>query len=113
MNGKDRKEFAKFVFVAMAAHPDMKKYSNVTAEDRVETSKSVAQLITRLLTVDCAAQVRETMQGNNSAAFSAAFEQVGKAAMQELMTNAEVTETMGGIQQYLDKEKFKELYRGK
>src|SRR5579863_8064334 len=50
-SGKDRKDLAKWVFFAMAAHPEIKPYAqaNVSAAAD-ESSQKMAALVTRLLT---------------------------------------------------------------
>ena len=42
----------------------------------------------------------------NSAAFESAFSIVGKVAMQELMTESSVSQSLGAFEKYLDTEKI-------
>src|SRR5262245_1310891 len=58
-SGKDRKDLAKWIFLAMAAHPEMKQHANAgTATAADESSKTIAALVTRLLTDSCANEIK-------------------------------------------------------
>src|SRR5262245_37973252 len=48
--GKDRKDMARWIFVGMSSHPDIKDMSNVTEKDRTALDKSLAAMLTRLMT---------------------------------------------------------------
>ena len=106
-SGRDRKDLAKWIFLAMAAHPEMKQHSVGAAAAGVESSKAVAALVTRLLTESCAKEAKAVMAtGDAGTAMRLAFEGLGQLAMAELMTDKAVEEAMGGFARYLDRERF-------
>ena len=107
LNGKERKQLAKWIYFALAAHPDLKSYSNISSEDRIETDRGVGSLITRLLAEDCATELKEA-KNTDPLAMQRAFEMVGRVAMQELMTNQEVTAATSDFSRYVDQEKINE-----
>jgi hypothetical protein len=112
--GKDRKELAKWIFLAMAAHPEIKQYTNANTLTGVEeSSHTVATLITRLLTDSCADETRAVVKVDGSAALKLSFEKLGQLAMQELMSDRSVTESVGHFERYLDQKRFEELRSGK
>lgn len=113
--GKDRKDLARWVFVAMAAHPNMKDVSNVTPEAREAASKGMAALVTRLLTEQCAAQARVLFgQGTSSSnALTTSFGALGQVAMQEIMTEPHVNAATEEFTKYLDLPKFEATLRPK
>jgi len=112
--GKDRKDLAKWIFLAMAAHPEIKQYTNATTSTGAEeSSRTFGALITRLLTDSCASETRAVVKGEGSAALKLAFEKLGQLAMQELMSDRSVTESMGLFERYLDQKRFEELRSGK
>ena len=113
LTGKERKQLATWVFFAMSSHPDIKKFSSVTEDSRSEIDQIVGQLITRLLVQDCPTQAKAAMEQEGSLAMGRAFELVGAVAMQELMTNEEVTKSISYFERYLDKEKINSLTSGK
>lgn len=106
--GKDRKELARWIFMAVTAHPDIRELSAATEEQIVQSNKNMAILVTRLLTENCTAEVRAARNeggGANTNMFQA-FKSLGEVAMQELMGNRNVAKSVGDYVQYLDKKKI-------
>jgi hypothetical protein len=111
--GKDRKDLATWMFLGMAAHPDIRQYAAPTASADAEASaKVMGTLVTRLLTENCAAQTKAVMADGGSAAMEAAFGRLGQLAMQELMAAPEVSSTMGIFEKHLDQAQFMKLAAG-
>lgn len=110
MTGKERKQIAQWLFFAIAAHPEMKAFSRVTADAQRSSNEFVGKLLTRLLTEDCPDQTKMAVKEDGDEAIKQAFGLVGKIAMQELMTNKDVTASISGFQQYVDKEKFNAVF---
>jgi hypothetical protein len=94
----------------MAAHPEMKPYADTKIAAAVdESSQKLAALVTRLLTESCVNEVRAVMKtGQGSQALRYAFESLGQLAMQELMADKTVQDTMGLFQRYVDQTRLKE-----
>jgi hypothetical protein len=114
-SGRDRKDLAKWVFFAMAAHPEMKQYADGKVAAAVdESSQKLAALVTRLLTESCVNEVRAVMKtGQGSQALRYAFESLGQLAMQELMADKTVQDTMSLFQRYVDQTRLKEALADK
>ena len=108
LNGKERKALAKWIFFAIAAHPEIMSYSNATGEDIRESDKYIGKLITRLLTVNCPNELRKANDADPMA-IQQSFELVGKVAMQELMTDQHVMQAITGYANYVDREKLNEV----
>jgi hypothetical protein len=115
-SGKDRKELAKWVFLGMAVHPEMRQFASAdlaTAAD--ESSRTIAALVTRLLTDSCASETQTVIRagGSTSTSFQVAFERLGQLAMRELMSDKSVNESMTLFQRYLDRKRFEEAFADK
>jgi hypothetical protein len=108
LNGKERKQLAKWIYFSIAAHPEMKPYSNVSVDARTETDKYVAALVTRLLVDDCASQFRVAQKADPTS-LRKAFELVGQVAMQEIMTNPDVTSAISSYGQYIDQKRINSI----
>lgn len=108
LNGKERKNLAKWIFFSMAAHPHIGSYSNISEEDLLENDKYVGQLVTRLLTKDCP-DILAKMSKSDPLVVQKSFELVGQVAMQELMTDEKVVQTISNYAKYTDIEKIDEL----
>ena len=108
LNGKERRNLAKWIFFAMAAHPEIKTYSSASQIDTKETDKYVGELITRLLIVDCPNELKKASK-SNPLAMQQGFELVGRVAMQELMTNQNVTKAITNYIKYVDTDKLNKI----
>ena len=109
-SGKDRKDLIKWIFFSMAAHPELKQYAvtNTLAAD--EGSRRMGALVSRLLTESCAKETKAVMgSGEGSRSMAVAFEGLGKMAMQELMTDKSVQDSMGGFMRYVDQNRLNQL----
>lgn len=111
MTGKERKNLAKWIFLGISTHSTIKPYANVTESDIDDVNKYVGTLITRLVTEDCPEQARAAAGVLGSAAFEQAFKIVGEVAMQELMTEPSVGQSLGAFEKYLDQEKFNDVFQ--
>ncbi len=114
-SGKDRKDLAKWVFFAMAAHPEIRQYADAkVAAAADESSKTMAALTTRLLTDSCVNEVRAVMKtGQGHQALFLAFDTLGRLAMQELMADKTVQDVMGSFARYVDQTRLNEVLAGK
>tara|TARA_R100001440_G_scaffold72398_5_gene96233 strand:- start:20576 stop:21019 length:444 start_codon:yes stop_codon:yes gene_type:complete len=108
LNGEERKGLAKWTFFSIAAHPEIKPYSQITSEQTEATDEYAGKLITRLLTRDCPAELKAAYKANPLAT-QRAFVLVGEVAMQELINDSEVNKKFFNYIKYVDKEKIKAI----
>lgn len=108
LNGKERKLLAKWIFFAMAAHPEITDYASVTDKQVDDAHKDIGSLINRLMIENCPTELKAANNANPQA-IEKAFEFVGQVAMQELLTNQEVTNTLVGYIKYTDETKIREI----
>lgn len=113
LTGKERKELAQWIFFGMAAHPDIKQFAKISTEDQVNIDRYVGILVTRLLSKDCVQQTKNAMQADGPNSMKDAFGLVGQVAMQELMTNKEVSTSLFGYINYLDKNELSSVLTSK
>lgn len=105
LSGKERKDLASWIFFAMAAHPRIEQYATIPEAARVQQDKEIGTLITRLLAENCPAQLVQAQQ-ENPEALRMAFEMVGKVAMEELMSNNNVSQAIAAYANYVDMAKI-------
>jgi hypothetical protein len=103
--GKERKELARWIFIVLSTHPDMRSLVVVPNEERERSDKYVGELFTRLLTETCINEAKAASKNDGPEALSNGFGALGEAATQELMGNAEVESAMGGFSKYADMKK--------
>lgn len=104
--GRDRKNLAKWLFTLMALHPDVANISAISTKDREETEKSVGLLFNRLFTETCRAEVKASFSSGDTSSAVAAFEYLGRLAMQELIADENVKNGFSNVNKYID---FKSL----
>ena len=105
--GRDRKDLAKWIFVAMAAHPDMKAVANIAASAPTDSSRTAGLLFTKLIAESCPDQTKAAIAAVGPVALQSAFTVLGQLAMQELVADKDVAAGMGLLQKYVDSEKLK------
>lgn len=104
-SGRERKELARWIFVAISAHPEIRDISNVSAPKRDKSNKAMAALVTRLLTEDCVTPAKAAIKAGNDG-FTASFRVLGQLAMQELMSDPNVSASIAEYAQHLDRKKL-------
>lgn len=105
----DKVALMQWVFMALAAHPSMKKFTNVTSDDQTDVNKRTGGLFIRLVTSDCRKEAVAALKYEGSDAFKASFSALGEIAMQGLMANPQVTQSMDQLDPYIDKDKMQAL----
>lgn len=105
--GRDRTDLARWFFIAMAQHPSIKELGNISPEAREDTNMRMGALYTRLISDNCASQTAIAVQKEGSSALQNAYGALGKLAMQELLTNPQVTGVFAGAEKYVDNGKIR------
>lgn len=114
-SGKDRKALARWIFLAMGTHPEMRQHASAIAATAAdETSRTMAALVTRLLTDSCVNETRAVVKlGQGAQSLQHAFEGLGQLAMQELMADKAVQDSMSLFERYLDQQRLTDALAGK
>jgi hypothetical protein len=109
--GKDRKDLAKWIFVSMSAHPEIRQIGAPSPAAADATQRAMGALVTRLMAESCPNEIRAAIKADGPDGAKVAFEYLGKMAMRELMTNPQVNESIGGFEKYLDKAKVEKALK--
>jgi hypothetical protein len=104
-SGKDRKDLARWIFLAMAAHPEMRDLTKFPDSVPEASSANLGRLFTRLISESCPGQVQTLIRTEGGQALRIGFEFLGRLAMQELMSNPDVTVAVSGFERYVDRAK--------
>ena len=106
-NGKDRKALARWSFIAMAAHPDIRSMAAITNNTQDDVNKEMANLFMRLLTQNCVKELQAILKHDGSQSLSQSMEILGRVAMQEITTHPTFTSSISGFEKYIDQEKLR------
>jgi hypothetical protein len=104
--GKDRKQLARWVFLSMSAHPELRDISALRANAVDESSRYVGALFTRLIADNCANEIGAMVKQGGPQSIELAFSFLGQVAVRELMTDAGVAKTLSAFERYVDPTKI-------
>ena len=107
----DRRALARWMFAALAKHPDLQDMGQVTQAQREAANKGMGAMMERLLTVECLVQAKASVQsGNADTAFQQAFGMLGQLAGESLFQDPNVSAEAAAIVRYVDMNKIVELF---
>lgn len=104
--GRDRKILGRWIFLAMASHPEIATLSTAKPADHDAASREFAALFMRLVTKDCRQEMTAMMAEGDPASAETAFQFLGEVAMQEIMSNDQVNSAISAFGNFLDEEKL-------
>lgn len=107
----DKRVLIKWVFGAMASHPDVQKFSSIPESSTLQTNKKTAALFMDLLTIRCGQEAKEATKYEGDSAIEASFGVLGEVAMSELTGHPNVTQYMMGFTQYLNEKRLSKIYQ--
>jgi len=106
---EDRAVFIRWLFAAIALHPDVASMATITTQQRDAFSKRAGALFQRLLTESCRSETQLAIRYEGPATIQYAFQVFGQAAAGELFTNPSVAAGMKDLTKYIDQDKIKAL----
>ncbi|MEQ1600867.1 MAG: hypothetical protein HOP04_11870 [Methylophilaceae bacterium] len=104
--GKDRIDLARMMFSVMALHPDLTDIASILPDKRDAIYKSSGLIYNKLMGDVCSKELKVAIQFEGETAAKAGFEFLGKLAMQELMSNPNVTAGFSDAGKYIDTKKI-------
>jgi hypothetical protein len=108
---EDQTTLVVFIFQALALHPAIKSYANVTDAQRSATSRRIGELMQRLLTVDCRKQTVAALKYEGTSTIESAFNVLGQAAARSLFSDPAVTAGMADVANGVDQTKMQALFK--
>jgi len=105
----DQSGFMVWLFAAMGAHPSVKAYSNMTEAQRTAATKRAAELMQRLLTVDCRKESVAAIRYEGQDGLGQSFSLLGQVAMRGLMGDPAVAKNLESLGTFVDKSSLEAL----
>ena len=103
----DRAEFVRFLFSAMAQHPDVASMAKISPQQMEATLKGTGELIQRLLLQSCRSEAQQAIHFEGMQSIFFGFQFYGQAMAAELLGNPIVAAKLKDLNNYLDADKFK------
>ena len=110
-NAEDRVTLMRWVFLAMAASPNVKSMVNISAEQHSAIEKKAGALIQRLLTVDCRAETLAALKHDGDSSIETAFGALGEEATNGLFADPEVDKVLSGLTEGMDLNELGKLFK--
>ena len=98
----DKTNLLRWMFAAMAQHPNVKDLTQVSEAQGEAMNKQVADLLWALMSDRCLAETRQAVKYEGDSAIGTSFEVLGRVAMQGLMSEPDVTAYIGRLDQHVE-----------
>jgi len=98
----DRRILVRWIFAAVASHPDVSDMTRLTPNLLASVSKDAGGVFQKLIAVKCANESREAIINEGATAFKGAFETLGSVAGQGLMSDPSVAKAMAELGKNID-----------
>jgi hypothetical protein len=108
-SGRDRITSARWLVSALGSAPQLRDVARIDPDVKRDLDREMAQLFTRLMTVDCLNEAKPVWTSRDPAEMQAAGGSLGEIAMQELFTNPETASAVSAYAQFLNEEDFAAL----
>ena len=104
LSAADRQDLARWVFLSMAAHPDVKKFSYASDEAVEAAARQVGALFTRTMRDECEKDVEVAARAGGQPVVPSAINFFSQLGVQELMVNRDVLTTLFSFSRFADRE---------
>ncbi len=102
----DKTTVLQWTYSALAAHPDLKTFSNVTPEQKTQLDQKLAQVLQRVIVEQCSTQTKAVIQAEGIQAVGEAFQQLGQSAGEDIVKDPAVRQQLQGTLRYIDLNKL-------
>jgi len=109
----DRQDIARWVFLSMATHPEVKQFLNSRTDSADAAARRFGALFTRTMSDECAKEVQEAARTGGPPVVPSAINFFTQLGVQELMTNRDVLTILFSLNQYADREGIDRAARAK
>jgi len=106
VTAQDKAALVRWIFGAVASHPDVADIADLTPAKWEDISKNSAAVFEKLIADKCAAESRAAIINEGMAGYKSAFETLGSTAMEGLMSDPSVIRAMGDLQKHLSEDKL-------
>ena len=108
--GEDEKRtLVKWIFAAVALHPEVADIASVTPAQRTEMTRNTAKIFEKLLTDSCRAEVQQAVQYEGPQTIGTSFQVLGQVAARELFSNPSVAANMADLGKYIDQKRIADV----
>jgi hypothetical protein len=103
---EDKRTLVMWIFAVMAKHPDVRPLTAIDAAAEERIGRDAAGVFQRLMTEQCASQIREVVRRSGTDAIGSSFQKLGEAAMDTLLAHPDVENAVPEMFKYADPAAF-------
>ena len=108
-SGQDRETLAKWMLGGLAGTPLSKGLVTLDPASKVQVDKDMARVFERLMTVDCLAEIQAIAKAGDTHGVERGFQTLGQIAMQDVMRDPAVGDSLGAVMNYISPDALKNL----
>jgi len=105
----EKRALVKWIFAAVALHPEVADIASVTPAQRTEMTRNTARIFEKLLTESCRTEVQQAVQYEGSQTIGTSFQVLGQVAARELFSNPAVAANMADLGKYIDQKRINDV----
>ena len=105
---EEKRTLVKWIFAAVALHPEVADISSVTPAQRTEMTRNTAKIFEKLLADSCRTEVQQAVQYEGPQTIGSSFQVLGQVAARELFSNPNVAANMADLGKYIDQKRIAE-----
>ena len=98
----DKTTVLQWTFAALAQHPDLNSMSSVTASQKEQLDKNLAQVLQRILVEQCSSQTKAVIQSDGLEAVGESFQELGTITGNEILKTPQVKSQLNGVLKHVE-----------
>ena len=102
----EKRTLVKWIFAAVALHPEVADIASVTPAQRAEMTRNTAKIFEKLLADSCRTEVQQAVQYEGPQTIGSSFQVLGQVAARELFSNPNVAANMADLSKYIDQKRI-------
>jgi len=106
----DKNVLVKWIFAAVALHPELKSIAAVSEAERGMLNRNAARLFERLLTETCRVEVQQALKYEGPSTIETSFQVLGQVAARGLFSHPQVAAGVGDLEKALDRKKMESVF---
>lgn len=100
----DKLSLVKWMFTAMALHPAVADFSDISLSSREQANREMAELLVQLLSVRCYSETQLALQNEGALALETSFSVLGQVAATNLFSDPNVAAGLASLETYISAE---------
>ena len=98
----DKTTVLQWTFAALGQHPDLNSMSSVTASQKEQLDKNLAQVLQRILVEQCSNQTKAVIQSDGLEAVGDSFQELGTITGNEILKTPQVKNQLNGVLKHVE-----------